>query len=87
MCLTPRSVAAHEARELGLAEFVVATGRLDAAVADLTAALLATDAATARAAKRLLVQAPGHTLEQQAAAERRAQAELQGERLGRLPRR
>ena len=57
-------------------------GRLDAAVADLTAALLATDAATARATKELLGQAVGHTLEEQSAAERRAQAELQRERLG-----
>jgi len=54
---------------------------LDAAVADLTAALLATDAATARAVKELLGLAPRHTLEEQSAAERRIQAELQRERL------
>ena len=40
------------------------------------AALLATDAAAARATKRLLVQAAGNTLAEQAAAERRAQATL-----------
>jgi enoyl-CoA hydratase/carnithine racemase len=85
MCITARTVAASEARELGLAELVVPADGLDAAVGDLTAALLATDAATARATKRLLSLAPGHTLEQQAAAERRAQADLQRERLGPLP--
>jgi enoyl-CoA hydratase/carnithine racemase len=81
MCLTARTVDAGEARELGLAELVVSAARLDAAVADLTAALLATDAATARAVKELLGQAPRHTLEEQSAAERRIQAELQRERL------
>jgi enoyl-CoA hydratase/carnithine racemase len=82
MCLTARTVGAAEAGELGLAELVVPVSRLDAAVADLTAALLATDAATARATKKLLGQAAGHNLDEQCAAERRAQAELQRERLG-----
>jgi enoyl-CoA hydratase/carnithine racemase len=85
MCLTARSVPASEARELGLAELVVPGDRLDAAVGELVGALLATDAATARATKRLLGQAAGHTLEEQMAAERRAQTELQRERLGPLP--
>lgn len=85
MCLTARTVDAAEARELGLAEIVVPAGQLDATLADLTAALLATDAAAARATKKLLAQAPGHTLAEQAAAERRIQAELQRERLGPLP--
>jgi enoyl-CoA hydratase/carnithine racemase len=76
LCLTARSVAASEAILLRLAELVVPAGELDAAVADLVAALLATDAAAARATKKLLTQAAGHTLEQQAAAERRAQREL-----------
>ena len=84
MCLTARTVQASEARELGLAELVVPADRLDATVADLTAALLATDAATARATKKLLSQAARNTLEEQAAAERRAQAELQRQRLGPL---
>ncbi len=44
--------------------------------ADLTAALLATDAAAARATKALLIQAGANTLAQQAAAERSAQAAL-----------
>ena len=53
---------------------------IGSAVAGL--ALLATDASAARATKALLRQAPGHTLEQQAAAERRAQRELLRSRLG-----
>ncbi len=77
LCLTTRTVEATEARELRLAEIVVPVAELDATVADLSAALLGTDAATARATKALLQQAPAHTLPQQAAAERRAQAELQ----------
>jgi enoyl-CoA hydratase/carnithine racemase len=76
MCLTARTVSAAEAGELRLAELVVPAADLDGAVADLTAALLATDAAAARATKRLLAQAGSHTLEQQAAAERAAQAAL-----------
>jgi enoyl-CoA hydratase/carnithine racemase len=84
MCLTARTVDAAEAARLGLGELVVPADRLEAAVAELTTALLATDAATARATKRLLSLAPGHTLAEQAAAERRIQAELQHERLGPL---
>ena len=49
---------------------------------DLVAALLATDAAAARATKALLRQAGGNTLEQQAAAERQAQLRLIKSRLG-----
>jgi enoyl-CoA hydratase/carnithine racemase len=81
LCLTGRSVGAQEARELRLAELVVPGAELDAAVADLVAGLLATSAAAARATKELLAQAQGHTLDQQAAAERRSQAELQRVRL------
>jgi enoyl-CoA hydratase/carnithine racemase len=76
LCLTGRSVPAAEARELRLAELVVPAADLDGAVADLVAALLAIDPATARATKELLAAAPGNTLEQQAAAEREAQAAL-----------
>lgn len=83
LCLTARTVEASEARELRLAEMVVPLAELDAAVADLTAALLSTDAAAARATKALLAQASVNTLEQQAAAERKAQAALLGERLAR----
>jgi enoyl-CoA hydratase/carnithine racemase len=76
LCLTGRSVPAEEARELRLAELVVPPADLDGAVADLAAALLAIDPATARATKELLAGAHGNTLEQQAAAERKAQAAL-----------
>ena len=90
MCLTTRMVGAAEARELQLAEAVVPAADLDAAVADLVTALLTHDTATVRATKKLLAGAPGRTLEEQAAAERAAQAELQRERRlaspGRLPR-
>jgi enoyl-CoA hydratase/carnithine racemase len=81
MCLTGRSVTAAEAGQLRLAELVVPAGELDGAVADLVAALLAVDPATARATKELLAQATGNTLEQQAAAERRTQATLLRNRL------
>jgi enoyl-CoA hydratase/carnithine racemase len=83
LCLTGRSVGAQEARELRLAELVVPGAELDDAVADLVAGLLATGAEAARATKELLAQAQGHTLDQQAAAERRSQAELQRARSGR----
>ena len=76
ICLTARMVSAQEAAQLRLAELVVPGADLDGAVADLTAALLATDTAAARATKQLLARAAGNTLEQQAAAERRAQATL-----------
>ncbi len=76
LCLTARTVSAAEASELRLAELVVPAADLDRAVADLIAALLATDAAAARATKRLLVQAASNSLAEQAAAERHAQAAL-----------
>jgi len=81
LCLTGRSVPAGEARELRLAELVVPVADLDGAVADLTAALLAVDPQTATATKALLARAQGNTLEQQAAAERQAQAALLRSRL------
>jgi len=80
LCLTARTVTAAEARELRLAEIVVPAADLGDAVGDLIAALLATDAAAARATKELLAGAPARTLEQQAAAERAAQAALQRSR-------
>jgi enoyl-CoA hydratase/carnithine racemase len=76
MCLTARSVDAREAFQLRLAELVVPPAELDSAVTDLTAALLTADPAAARATKALLIQAQANTLEQQAAAERRAQSAL-----------
>jgi enoyl-CoA hydratase/carnithine racemase len=74
ICLTARRVGAQEARELGLAELVVPADELSAAVDDVVAALLATDRAAATATKALLQQAAGNTLQQQAEAERAAQA-------------
>jgi enoyl-CoA hydratase/carnithine racemase len=82
LCLTARTVTAAEALLLRLAELVVPPDELDAAVADLVAALLATDAAAARATKALLQHAPGHSLAEQAAEERRVQAQLLRSRLG-----
>jgi enoyl-CoA hydratase/carnithine racemase len=76
LCLTARTVDAEEAEQLGLAERVVAEADLDKAVEELTAALLSTNAAAARATKALLVRAHERTLEEQAAAERAAQARL-----------
>ena len=81
LCLTARTISGTEALLLRLAELVVPEAELDAAVADLVAALLATDARAARATKALLQQASRNTLAGQAAAERRAQAELLRSRL------
>ena len=83
LCLTGRSMDAREAGQLGLAELVVPVAELDGAVDDLVAGLLTADADAARATKELLTQAQGHTLDQQAAAERRSQAALQRARLRR----
>jgi len=81
ICLTARVMSAQEALGLRLAELIVGAADLDGAVDDLAAALLATDPAAARATKQLLAQAGGNTLEQQAAAERQAQAALMRARL------
>jgi len=83
LCLTTRVVGASEAAVLRLAELVVPGPELDSAVADLVAALLATDAAAGRATKALLQQAQGNTLDQQVRAERQAQRQLLS---GRQPR-
>ena len=80
ICLTARIIPAAEARALGLAELVVPATDLDTAVAGLAAALCTADPDTARATKELLAGAPGRTLAEQAAAERRIQAELQARR-------
>src|SRR5690606_28736214 len=48
MCLTARTVDAAEAARLGLAELVVPRAELDRAVADLAAAVLATDRGAAK---------------------------------------
>ncbi|MGH3301978.1 MAG: enoyl-CoA hydratase/isomerase family protein [Streptosporangiaceae bacterium] len=76
LCLTARTVHAEEAARLRLAERVVPAADLDRAVAELAAALMATDAAAARATKALLGHAQRRSLAEQAAAERAAQARL-----------
>jgi enoyl-CoA hydratase/carnithine racemase len=76
LCLTARTVDAQEAQQLGLAERVVPEADLDDAVKELTEALLSTNPAAARATKALLVRAQERTLDEQAAAERVAQAKL-----------
>ncbi|GLU48942.1 enoyl-CoA hydratase/isomerase family protein [Nocardiopsis ansamitocini] len=73
LCLTARTVSAQEAHELRLAERVVPEPQLDAAVADLVEALLATPAEAAAATKALLLQARNNDLPTQARAERTAQ--------------
>jgi enoyl-CoA hydratase/carnithine racemase len=84
LCLTTRTVYAEEAARLGLAELVVPAAELDSAVGDLVQAILAIRPATAAATKRLLRAAPGNTLEEQAAAERREQVALLRDLAGEL---
>lgn len=74
ICLTARKVGAEEAREIGLATLVVGVDELDGAVDDAIAGLLAVNADAAVATKALLQQAADNTLEEQCAAERKAQA-------------
>ena len=74
ICLTVRTVLAGEALALGIVQTTVPADDLDAALADLVALLLKVDAGAAIATKRLLQQAPGNTLDEQRAAERREQS-------------
>ncbi|TDC97452.1 enoyl-CoA hydratase/isomerase family protein [Actinomadura sp. 7K507] len=83
LCLTARTVLADEAARIGLAEIVVPRDGLDGAVRDLVTALLAVNPGAAVATKRLLWQAPGNTLEEQSAAERREQIGRLREMFGR----
>jgi enoyl-CoA hydratase/carnithine racemase len=76
LCLTARTVPADEARELGIAQRVVAVEELDTALGELTTALLEVNAKAAVATKRLLMQARLNTLDQQRAAERREEVPL-----------
>jgi enoyl-CoA hydratase/carnithine racemase len=73
ICLTGRRVDAAEALAIGLATIVVPRASLDAAVADLVAALLAPPPEAAAEVKALLLGAPGRTRAEQEAAERAAQ--------------
>jgi enoyl-CoA hydratase/carnithine racemase len=73
ICLTARQVDAVEALALGLATIVVPRASLDAAVADLVAALLSPARETVAEIKALLLGAPGRDRDEQEAAERAAQ--------------
>jgi enoyl-CoA hydratase/carnithine racemase len=74
ICLTGRRVGAAEAERIGLASLVVPPDALDAAVADLTAALLAAPRDAVTETKALLAGARGRTHAEQEAAERAAQS-------------
>lgn len=73
MCATGRRVGAAEALALRLAELVVPPGELDAAVADLVAALLAAPRDAVVETKALLAGARGRSTPERLAAERSAQ--------------
>ncbi|MDT3399842.1 enoyl-CoA hydratase/isomerase family protein [Streptomyces sp. B1866] len=74
ICATGRFVHADEAERIGLANIVVPGDELDAATADLTAALLAAPRGALIETKALLRGAVERTYEEQRAAERAAQA-------------
>lgn len=73
ICATGRSVHADEAERIGLANLVVPAADLDAAVQDLSAALLAAPRDAVVETKALLRGAAGRTYEEQRVAERAAQ--------------
>ncbi|MET8676210.1 enoyl-CoA hydratase/isomerase family protein [Streptomyces sp. NPDC004647] len=74
ICVTGRYVQAPEAERTGLANLVVPASELDAAVQDLTAALLAAPRDAVIETKALLRGATDRTYEEQRVAERAAQA-------------
>lgn len=73
ICVTGRRIAAAEADRIGLANLVVPRADLDAAVADLAAAVLASPRDAVVEIKALLAGAGGRPYAQQEAAEREAQ--------------
>jgi enoyl-CoA hydratase/carnithine racemase len=73
ICVTGRRVAAAEAERIGLANAVVADDALDAAVADLTAQILAARRDAVVEIKALLLAAGSRDFAEQEAAERAAQ--------------
>jgi enoyl-CoA hydratase/carnithine racemase len=75
MCMTGRAVGAAEARAIGLATLVVPGAELEAAVADLTAALLAPPVGASRATAALVRSAVRNDFPAQDAAERAAQVQ------------
>lgn len=74
ICATGRFVHAEEAERTGLANLVVPAAELDAAVADLAAALIAAPRDAVIETKALLQGAADRTYDEQRAAERAAQA-------------
>lgn len=76
LCLTAKTIDAAEAMRIGLTDRIVPLDKLEATVSDLVQELLTTKVAAARATKELLTKAGGRSLEDQAAAERAAQASL-----------
>jgi enoyl-CoA hydratase/carnithine racemase len=76
MCLTGRAVSAAEARAVGLANLVVGASELDAAVADLIAAITAHPVRASRATAALVRSAVRNDPAAQDAAERAAQVPL-----------
>jgi enoyl-CoA hydratase/carnithine racemase len=79
IALTGRAVGAREAQATGLANAVVPAGELDAAVADLVAAILAPPAGASRATAELIRSAVRNSPEEQDEAERVAQVRRIGE--------
>ncbi|AGL15704.1 enoyl-CoA hydratase/isomerase family protein [Actinoplanes sp. N902-109] len=73
ICLTGRRLDAGEADRIGLATAVVPVSELDAAVRDVTAAVLAAPAGAVAEIKALLAGATGRSYDQQDRAEREAQ--------------
>ncbi len=74
ICVTGRFVRGAEAERIGLANLVVPAGELDAAVADLTAAVLAAPRGAVNETKALLRNASSAAEAEQYAAERAAQS-------------
>ncbi|MGY1848848.1 MULTISPECIES: enoyl-CoA hydratase/isomerase family protein [unclassified Blastococcus] len=75
LCMTGRAVGAAEAQAIGLATVVVPRVELDAAVADLTAALVAPPVGASRATAALVRSAVRNDFASQDAAERAAQVQ------------
>jgi len=73
ICATARVVGAAEALQIGLATVVCPVAELDAAVADLVAALTAPLPGVVHETKALLLAASGRTLDEQRQHEREAQ--------------
>ena len=76
LCMTAKTIDATEAMRIGLTDRVVPVGELETTVSTLAKEVLTTKAAAARATKELLTAAGGRSLEDQTAAERRAQLQL-----------